>query len=209
MPLSLSVEVKELPAYRVAAVSGQALTFEAGIQPLSVTEQAEPIGEKLLSWAKAVGLGRERIAGLFGLSIIDGGWVAVGEFNARAEKTASQQFIQGLPIGQDVLAVGDIAAILGAEGLAAGMGMAIRHTRPGLYGVARVKGPYSKLSSVAEELMTEWLPSSGLAYENEPLLNLYLNNPDTTPPDALLTDFCVPIAGFRQLPLGLLGAFHR
>lgn len=207
MSSSLHVEVKDLPSYRVAAVGGTAQTPKVGVQPLSITEQVQPLGDSLLSWAKVAGVKRNRMPGLFGLSIIDGGWIATGETSSMAGKQTTQVFLQGLPLGQDALTTSEIAAAFGTDGLAKGKGVTIRHTRPGLYAVARIKGPYSNLSAVAEQLMTEWLPSSGFSYDNEPLLNLYVNNPDTTVPEELLTDFCVPLAGFRQLPLGLLGSF--
>lgn len=207
MSSTLHVELKDLPSYRVAAVGGRAQTLELGAQPLTITEQVQPLGDNLLSWAKVVGLGRNRTPGLFGLSIIDGGWTATGESKSMAVKEAAQEFVQGLPLGQDVLSASEIAAAFGIEGLAKGKSVTIRHTRPGMYAVARIKGPYSNLSAVAEELMTEWLPSSGFSYDNEPLLNLYVNDPDTTAPEDLLTDFCVPLAGYRQLPLGLFGSF--
>ena len=203
MSSTLHVELKDLPSYRVAAVGGRAQTLQLGVQPLKITERVQPLGESLLSWAKVVGLERNRTPGLFGLSIVDGGWTATGESKTPV-KEAAQEFLQGLPLGQDVLSVSEIDVAFGIEGLANQKGVTIRHTRPGLCAVARINGPYSNLSAVAEELMTEWLPSSGFSYDNEPLLNLYVNDPDTTAPEDLLTDFCVPLAGFRHLPLGLL-----
>ena len=63
----------------------------------------------------------------------------------------------------------------------------------GKYMVFRYKGPYSDLSMVYDTIYGHWIPQSGYTLANVPVYEVYLNCPDDTPPEELLTEICVPI----------------
>lgn len=64
----------------------------------------------------------------------------------------------------------------------------------GRYAVATHRGPYDTLGRTYERLYGGWLPRSGLAVRDVPGFEEYLNNPQNTKPEDLLTKIWVPIA---------------
>jgi AraC family transcriptional regulator len=65
----------------------------------------------------------------------------------------------------------------------------------GLYAVTTHHGPYDRLSETYAELCGQWLPRHGHTIRAEPCLEIYLNDPEGTPPEDLLTDIHMPIEG--------------
>lgn len=63
----------------------------------------------------------------------------------------------------------------------------------GRYAVMHYKGPYSGLAAAYKHLYGVWLPQSGEETGDHPPIEVYLNNPQDTAPDELLTDVCVPL----------------
>lgn len=63
----------------------------------------------------------------------------------------------------------------------------------GLYAVTIHKGPYEKFSETYAKLMGEWLPRSGHRLSGTPCFEHYLNDPNTTPREELLTAIHVPL----------------
>lgn len=72
-----------------------------------------------------------------------------------------------------------------------GDGVAIQTIDAGRYAVYLHKGSYEGLMDVYCKLYREWLPSSGYEPVECPALEVYLNNPEQTPPDELLTEIRV------------------
>ncbi|MEO0830057.1 MAG: AraC family transcriptional regulator, partial [Pseudomonadota bacterium] len=58
----------------------------------------------------------------------------------------------------------------------------------GRYAVMHHKGPYSGLKAAYDYLYGSWLPQSGEEAGDHPPIEVYLNAPQNTPPDELLTD---------------------
>ena len=58
----------------------------------------------------------------------------------------------------------------------------------GEFAVVTHEGPFEKLSQTYAALFGQWLPSSGRELQSEPSLEIYLNDPDSTDPEDLLTD---------------------
>jgi len=86
------------------------------------------------------------------------------------------------------------ACITVAEDVAVGGPIGLRTMDAGAYAIVRHKGPYSGLEEVYAQLMGQWLPESGREFDDaKPSFEVYLNRPDTTPPDELLTDVCLPL----------------
>lgn len=61
------------------------------------------------------------------------------------------------------------------------------------YAVLTHFGPYSNLSESYARLCGEWLPLSGREPASAPSLEYYFNNPNSTPPDQLVTDIFIPL----------------
>jgi AraC family transcriptional regulator len=61
----------------------------------------------------------------------------------------------------------------------------------------RYQGAYSELEAVYDRLYGEWLPASGEAPGDHPVLEDYLNDCRTLPPAEWLTDILLPLAPRR------------
>lgn len=63
----------------------------------------------------------------------------------------------------------------------------------GEYAVATHKGPYVNLKETYSKICGEWAPRSGREMKVGPCFEAYLNDPERTPPEELLTDVHVPL----------------
>ncbi len=63
----------------------------------------------------------------------------------------------------------------------------------GEYAVTTHFGPYDNLNDTYAKIMGQWLPQSGKMLRSTPCLELYLNDPESTEPEDLLTDIYVPL----------------
>jgi AraC family transcriptional regulator len=63
----------------------------------------------------------------------------------------------------------------------------------GEYAVTTHIGPYNTLGQTYAKLLGQWLPRSGRELRSEPSLEFYLNAPDSTDPQDLLTDIYAPL----------------
>jgi len=55
------------------------------------------------------------------------------------------------------------------------------------------KGPYTGLEQAYQALFGTWLPSSGEEPADAPCFEIYLNGPQDTAPEDLLTEICLPL----------------
>jgi AraC family transcriptional regulator len=55
------------------------------------------------------------------------------------------------------------------------------------------EGPYQKLGRTYDFIYGQWLPTSGRVPGNSPPFEVYLNAPDSTDSEDLLTDLHVPL----------------
>jgi len=63
----------------------------------------------------------------------------------------------------------------------------------GTFAVTTHKGPYEKLEVTYAELMGKWLPQSGKEMTEKSCFEVYLNDPEQTPPKELLTDIYISV----------------
>jgi AraC family transcriptional regulator len=63
----------------------------------------------------------------------------------------------------------------------------------GDYAVTTHVGPYDNLGQTYAELLGQWLPRSGRELRPDPSLEFYLNAPESTDPEDLLTDIHAPL----------------
>lgn len=63
----------------------------------------------------------------------------------------------------------------------------------GDYAVVTHAGPYDTVGRTYATLFGQWLPHSGRELRSEPSLEFYLNDPESTDPEDLLTDIYAPL----------------
>ncbi|MFC1794961.1 GyrI-like domain-containing protein [Planctomycetota bacterium] len=63
----------------------------------------------------------------------------------------------------------------------------------GEYAVTTHFGPYNKLGLTYNKLFGQWLLQSDRRLRSEPCIEFYLNDPEGTEPEDLLTDICLPL----------------
>ena len=63
----------------------------------------------------------------------------------------------------------------------------------GAYAVLTHFGPYEKLNASYEKLLGQWLPRSGRRLRSAPCFEIYLNSPENTAPEDLVTDIHAPL----------------
>ncbi|MHC4725656.1 MAG: AraC family transcriptional regulator [Planctomycetota bacterium] len=71
--------------------------------------------------------------------------------------------------------------------------IAVQTIGGGEYAVTTHFGPYDKLSQTYSRLFRDWLMKSDREIRQEPCMEFYLNDPDSTEPDDLLTDIYLPL----------------
>jgi AraC family transcriptional regulator len=63
----------------------------------------------------------------------------------------------------------------------------------GKYAVLTHFGPYSRLGESYNRLLGQWLPRSGRELRSTPCFEIYLNSPESTEPEDLITDIYAPL----------------
>jgi AraC family transcriptional regulator len=63
----------------------------------------------------------------------------------------------------------------------------------GSYAVFRYCGSYAGIGRAFDVAIAGWSMPDDLAFRRGPCLEIYRNNPDTTPPAELLTELCLPV----------------
>ncbi len=63
----------------------------------------------------------------------------------------------------------------------------------GQYAVTTHFGPYEELAETYAKLLGQWLPRSGRELRSCACFEVYLNDPNSTEPEDLITDICVPL----------------
>lgn len=69
----------------------------------------------------------------------------------------------------------------------------IKEIQGGKYAIFRHKGSYEKLNDSYNYIYGTWMPENGIELDDKPSFELYLNSPDKTKPEKLLTDIYIPI----------------
>lgn len=83
-----------------------------------------------------------------------------------------------MEVGPDVAGEGDVA---------------IGEVPGGPYAVVVHKGPYDRLKETYAEFCGRWIPASGREMRYAPPVEIYINDPETTPPEDLLVEIRLPL----------------
>ena len=63
----------------------------------------------------------------------------------------------------------------------------------GKYTVFRYQGPYENLRAVYDTIYAKWIPEKGYKLGDTPGFEKYLNHPDHTEPENLITEIYIPV----------------
>ena len=63
----------------------------------------------------------------------------------------------------------------------------------GKYAIFRYQGPYENLHAVYDTIYAKWIPEKGYKLGDTPGFEKYLNHPDHTAPENLVTEICIPV----------------
>ncbi len=85
------------------------------------------------------------------------------------------------------------AAITVSQPVAPEGDIGVQEIPAGRYAVMTHRGPYEKLSQTWGQLCGQWLPGSGHRVRSAPSFEIYRNDPNSTPPEDLVTDVHLPI----------------
>ncbi|MBI5060201.1 AraC family transcriptional regulator [candidate division KSB1 bacterium] len=97
----------------------------------------------------------------------------------------------------------DACLVVDREVTAAGV-VGVQTVGGGEFAVAVHKGSYNKLGETYTELCGRWIPNSNYRLRSSAGLEFYLNNPQSTNEDELLTEVCMPVE--RDGALSISGA---
>ena len=125
-------------------------------------DQCKPAWEKLCEWAGPRGLLGEGTR-----------FIGLSHDDPEVTPPEKLRYDACIPVDADVRPEGDIG---------------IQEIRGGEYAVATHAGPYNKLIETYAKLFGQGIPRLGREPASAPCLEVYLNDPESTDPDELLTD---------------------
>lgn len=88
----------------------------------------------------------------------------------------------------------DACVTVGDEFVARGL-IGTKTLAGGTFALTTHIGPYRALHETYAQLFGAWLPQSGKQARAHPCLEIYLNDPNTTDPEDLITDIYLPLEG--------------
>lgn len=69
----------------------------------------------------------------------------------------------------------------------------VKQLRKGKYAVFTLKGSYDQLKSAYDYIFGPWMAENEVEFDKSPGMEKYLNSPDETPEDQLLTEIWIPV----------------
>ncbi|MGE4424187.1 MAG: GyrI-like domain-containing protein [Pseudodesulfovibrio sp.] len=117
-------------------------------------------------------------AGPRGLLGRDARFLGVGHDDPQVTPPDKIRYDACVTVGPDVEGAGEVG---------------IQTVGGGRYAVTTHKGPYENLETTYAELMGRWLPQSGERLGSNLCFELYRNDPQSTPPEELLTDIYISL----------------
>ncbi|MBI9062384.1 MAG: AraC family transcriptional regulator [Marinilabiliaceae bacterium] len=69
----------------------------------------------------------------------------------------------------------------------------VKQLRKGKYAVFTLTGSYNLLKNAYDYIYAAWMAESKVELDHSPVMEKYLNSPDTTPEDQLITEIWIPV----------------
>ena len=85
------------------------------------------------------------------------------------------------------------ACVTVGDDFAASGGIQVQTVAGGEYAVTTHAGGYNTIGRTYAELLGQWVPRSGRELRDAPCFEVYLNSPESTAPEDLLTDIYAPL----------------
>ena len=152
-------------------ISGEIKTIEPRkiiyVQAIGAYKDVGPTWEKLCSWA-----GKK---GLFGK---ENEFIGISHDDPHITETEKLRYDACLTVRQDVKPEGEIG---------------VKIIEGGKYATFIHKGPYSNLQKTYDAIYKQWMVESGTQFRDLPCFEKYLNSPEDTKPEHLLTEIYIPV----------------
>lgn len=87
----------------------------------------------------------------------------------------------------------DACLTVGADFAPNSSDIGVQMVAGGKYAMTTHTGPYNQLGRTYTEFLGQWMPRNGHELRNAPCLEVYLSDPQSTPPEELLTDVYAPL----------------
>jgi AraC family transcriptional regulator len=121
-------------------------------------------------------------------------WLSLCPDDAQGPDDPHCRYVAGVVFGY-AMANGEGHAVQPpAEALPLSGSLAWQPLSAGRYAVFLHTGPYAGLHRTWAAIYGDWLPASGEALRDAPPMELMLNSPQDTPPEALRTEIWIPLA---------------
>ncbi len=145
----------------------QATRKIAAIRHVGPYDQVGPIWQSLCEWAGPKGLLKESTQ-YIGLSYDDP--------NVCDDNTI--RYDASITLDQDVISEGEVT---------------VKEIEAGDFATIVHVGPFDTMKDTYNEFFVGWLPDSGREVKNGAVLEIYLNDPETTPPEELRVEIGIPL----------------
>ena len=139
----------------------------ASVRHIGPYEECEPAWQKLCAWAGP--------RGLFGPGVK---MIGISYDDPEVTPTEKIRYDACITVGDAIESEGEVV---------------VRMIPGGDYAVATHKGPFTKLIETYNKFYGEWAPQSGRVVKKAACFEIYLNDPDRTSPEELLTDIYIPL----------------
>ena len=130
-------------------------------------QECGAVWEKFCAWAGA--------QGLFGA---DAQFIGMSHDDPEVTPPEKIRYDACVTVDKDFKAEGDVG---------------VQEIPGGEYAVITHFGPYEKMNETYAKIMGEWLPRSGREARSTPCFEVYLNAPENTAPEDLITDIYIPL----------------
>jgi len=198
----------DIPSLRVVSAA-------VDVTPRDNTLKAtQPVGDRLLAALGAVGIGRDRNPEIKGLALIHADWKQYfADKLARPEdeeKHIPLRFEQCLPLGQEIEELSTIKSLLGPEFQSeSGNEVVVKHTPGGSYLSTLHRGALTSIRAAYAALASDLSSAAEIEYTGGPVMELYLDKPESTPENEMRTQVCVPVrvrdaAEPENIPVGFI-----
>lgn len=150
---------------RIEKLEPKRVAFVRNVGPY---QDAENAWQKLMGWAGP--------RGLVGLGVT---CIGIGHDDPEVTPPDKTRYDACISVDENIEGEGEVG---------------VQEISGGNYAIVRHKGPYEKLAQTYCALLGKWLPGSGHEIRDAPPFEVYVNSPQDTVPEELITDVHIAIS---------------